>query len=62
MTHKLYRDKELPGYEYIEVDLDQEMISWLESRAVEKGVTVDEIVEEILSEAIRDWEVDDTPE
>lgn len=62
MTHQLYRDKDLEGYEIVELDLDQEMIVWLEDRATEKGVTVDEIVEEILSEAIRDWEVDDSLE
>jgi len=60
MTHKLYRDKDLEGYKVIELDLDQEMVVWLEDRARENGVTVDEIVEEILSEAIRDWEVDDS--
>lgn len=62
MTHKLYRDKDLAGYEIVKLDLDQDMIVWLEDRATEKGVTVDEIVEEILNEAIRDWEVDDSLE
>lgn len=62
MTHKLYRDKSLEGYEDLELELDQEMIDWLEDRARESGVTVDEIIEEILTEAIRDWEVDDSLE
>lgn len=62
MTHKLYRDKDLPGYADIELELNQEMVDWLEFRAKEQQVTVDEIIEEILTEAVRDWEVDDSLE
>lgn len=61
LTHKLYRDKDLKGYEELELDLEQEMIDWLEQRAIMENKTVDEVLENILWEAIRDAEVDDTP-
>jgi len=62
MAHKLYRDETDTGYEEIELDLEQDVIDWLEERAILEIKTVDEIVEDILQEAMYEWEVDDTPE
>lgn len=62
MTKARYRDKDLEGYEDIEIELEQEVIDFLEERAILKDKTVDEIVEDLLIEAIRDWEVDDSLE
>ncbi len=62
MAKARYRDKSLEGYADLELELDQEVIDYLEDRAIVEDKTVDEIVEDLLTEAIRDWEVDDTPE
>ena len=47
-----YRDKDLKGYEDVELDLDQEQLYWLEQQAIARDVTVDEVIEDILREAI----------
>jgi hypothetical protein len=62
MIKARYRDKSLEGYEDIELELEQEVIDFLEERAILEDKTVDEIVEDLLIEAIRDWEVDDSLE
>jgi len=62
MPHNLYRDKTITGYTQLEIVLEQQVIDWLEERAILEDKTVDETVEEILEEYIRDAEVDDTPE
>lgn len=48
-----YRDKDLEGYEDVELDLDQEQLYWLEQQAIARDVTVDEVIEDILREAIK---------
>lgn len=62
MTHKLYRDETDVGYEEIELVLEQDMIDWLEERATMENKTVDEIIEDILREAIYESQVDDSLE
>jgi hypothetical protein len=62
MTKARYRDKDLEGYADIELELEQEVIDILEERAILEDKTVDEVIEDILIEMIRDWEVDDSLE
>jgi len=53
MMQARYRDKDLEGYEDVELDLDQEQLYWLEQQAIARDVTVDEVIEDILREAIK---------
>lgn len=59
MTHKLYRDKDEPGYEDVELELDDDIIQYLENRAREEQKTVDEVIEDVLRLAIKEMEEDD---
>lgn len=48
MTHQLYRDHDLEGYEDLVLDLDQDLVDYLEAIAKEKKITVDEVIEDTL--------------
>lgn len=51
MTKAKYRDLE-EGYEEIELELDVDHIEFLEQQAIERDITVDEVIEELLQRVI----------
>lgn len=56
MAHAKYRSPDDPKYEEISIDLDLDVKNWLEQTAIEKDITVDEVVECILQEMIKQQE------
>ena len=52
MTEARYREKNQPGYEDVDLDLDPETVEYLERLAVERDCTVDEVVEDLIARAI----------
>ena len=57
MTHQLYRGDDFQeGYKVVELELEDDLIKYLEARAVEEQCTVDDIIEQILEAVIQDLE------